>query len=83
MVMAVMRGRPLPPGMAPDSKEAMEAREAMEPFETIPINAEFLTTMRGVAKEKEDNFSFGSAPSSPFASFPDSARKYAGALLLE
>ena len=32
--------------------EAFKLRQEQEPFEDIPINAEFLTTMRGVAKEK-------------------------------
>mmetsp|Transcript_5010 Transcript_5010/g.9975 ORF Transcript_5010/g.9975 Transcript_5010/m.9975 type:complete len:189 (+) Transcript_5010:101-667(+) len=59
LVIAVMRGRAQAPASAPDAAQAYEKQEEEEPFETIPINAEFLSAIKGVAKEKEDDFAFG------------------------
>eukprot|EP00960_Hanusia_phi_P033602 750543-Hanusia_phi.AAC.3 len=54
LVIAVLRGKARPAG-----QEAAAEAEEDDSFESIPINIEFLQTVRGLAREQEDDFGFG------------------------
>ena len=54
LVIAVLRGKARPAG-----QEGQAEGEEDDSFESIPINIEFLQTVRGLARELEDDFGFG------------------------